>query len=457
MEGQGFPNLPVISTTVLSWNRGDLLKRTLESYRATVSVPCEMHIVDNGSTDHSREVIQQFCEETPFAKPIFLDDNKGGEAINLGLEVAVGNLLHISENDIEYLPGWCQRTVDYFSCFKQLGQLALFGPVPTDAEAWEVKPSVLRHAAGHILYEAMGNVSTTSVIRREVWEKGVRVKSLPTIDGFRFPADATLSSDVKNAGFMVAWSDHYLVNNLGHAINEFQLRGGYYRKNYQAKPWLGVAGLEKRMSDWQMRPKPRRSSFLFPGKAMSGEKTSASSECPQPQLWSMLDGWTAEVETLEFLYGLIRLVKPVRVVETGTWHGYGAEAIGRAMKDNGFGQLVTLELDKENHEFATRHLHEAGLESIVSVIHESSLNYLPTEPIDCLLLDSSLEIRAAEFRHFLPYLRPETVILFHDTSSVHEVVREQIRQLESEDLIRSLSFSTPRGVTICRLAHVGGG
>ena len=36
---------------------------------------------------------------------ILLDKIIGGEVINLGLAKAKGKLLHISANDIEYLPG----------------------------------------------------------------------------------------------------------------------------------------------------------------------------------------------------------------------------------------------------------------------------------------------------------------------------------------------------------------
>lgn len=61
------------------------------------------------------------------------------------------------------------------------------------------------------------------------------------------------------------------------------------------------------IEEWKSRPKPRRSSILFPEENISGEKTQPSEECPEPQLWSMFDGWTAEVETLEFLYGLYGL------------------------------------------------------------------------------------------------------------------------------------------------------
>ncbi len=114
---------------------------------------------------------------------ILLDHNLGGEALNLGLERSQGLLLHISENDIDYLPGWDRAIVEAFQAFPELGQLSVFGPVPTDDEAWDVKPCSMRHRAGHIVYVTDHNVGTSSVISRAVWENKVRLHNYPTKDG----------------------------------------------------------------------------------------------------------------------------------------------------------------------------------------------------------------------------------------------------------------------------------
>lgn len=120
----------VISTVILNWNRSDLLKITVESYLKTVEVPYELIIVDNGSTDNSRKIIEELKAKhgNKINKIILLDKNIGGEAINLGLNEAKGKLLHISENDIEYLPGWSTKVVKLFQTFDKLGQLSLFSP-----------------------------------------------------------------------------------------------------------------------------------------------------------------------------------------------------------------------------------------------------------------------------------------------------------------------------------------
>ncbi len=82
------PSVPVLSTVLLSWNRSDLLRSTLESYRETIEVPFELFIVDNASDDDAGTVIEEFCARCPQATPILLDHNLGGEALNLGIERA---------------------------------------------------------------------------------------------------------------------------------------------------------------------------------------------------------------------------------------------------------------------------------------------------------------------------------------------------------------------------------
>lgn len=363
--------------------------------------------------------------------------------------------MHLSENDIEYQPGWSDRVVDYFDCFPTLGQLSLFGPVPTDDEVWGIKPAMLRHAQGRILYEALKNVGTTSVIRRELHDDGLRIHTLEQEGGHQLPADMLLSQDVRAAGYFVAWADHYLVRNVGHTEDELRSRLEYYEESNRSKPWAAGTDISMQLQARERKPQPRRSSLLFPDEKVSPEKSPARARCPQPQLWSMFDGWTAEVETVEFLYGLIRLIKPHFAVETGTWHGYSAASIGRAMQENGIGSLVTLEADPESCNVATERVRTAGLDAIVDVINASSLSWTPDRPIDFLLADSDIAIRIEEFHRFEPFLSPLAIVVFHDTSEIHAVVRKGLNDLEAAGVLACLHLPTPRGIAICQYPGAG--
>jgi hypothetical protein len=140
-----------------------------------------------------------------------------------------------------------------------------------------------------------------------------------------------------------AWSDRYYVRNVGHEVSEFARDPDYYRQNYECKPWLGVEGWRKRLDATRSRPHSLRRSLVFPTATLQPEKTPGEIAGKSAQLWSMFHGNTAETEVLDFLYTLVRLVKPKHAVETGTWLGRSAVAIASAPRDNGFGHLISLD------------------------------------------------------------------------------------------------------------------
>ena len=63
----------------------------------------------------------------------------------------------------------------------------------------------------------------------------------------------------------------------------------------RSKPWAARTDISMQLQARGRRPQPRLSSLLFPDEKVSPEKSQACARCPQPQLWSMFDGWTAEL------------------------------------------------------------------------------------------------------------------------------------------------------------------
>lgn len=440
-----------ITTIVLNWNRNHLLKRTLDSYFSTVGAESELIVVDNGSSDGSREYLQSTANAKPF-RVIFLDDNKGGEAYNLAIPLATGILIHLSENDQEFLPGWFEHVTEAFRIFDDLGQLSLFSDTPTDDEAWEPKPAHLRFRAGKILYEAHGNVGISSILRARLFhEKGLRVENIEH-GTFRFPADGKLSSDVKGAGYWVAWSDRYYVQNVGHEISEFERYPSYYEQNYASKPWVGVDGWRSRIEKQKSLPKGLRRSVAIPERLAIPEKTTRSVNGTAARLWSMFDGFTAEIEVLDFLYVITRMIKPYQVLETGTWLGLSSCAIGRGLIENGFGRLTTLEVNNDAHQAALENFKKLGVSHIIEARLQSSMEFTPDQQLDMALFDSELSLRVDEFERFLPWLKPSAIVIFHDTSPHHGVVLSGINALMAKGRLSGLNFPTPRGIFVGSLS-----
>lgn len=67
--------------------------------------------------------------------------------------------------------------------------------------------------------------------------------------------------------------------------------------------------------------------------------------CPEPHLWSARDAEASEVEVGDFMFGLVRLVKPKVVLETGCYQGDTTLALVRAVESNGFGSVYSCDTD----------------------------------------------------------------------------------------------------------------
>ena len=143
-----------------------------------------------------------------------------------------------------------------------------------------------------------------------------------------------------------------------------------------------------------------------------GDLTAPSSWCPQPERWQAEDDQSAEVEVSELVAAFVRALQPDYVVETGTAHGYTARAVGEALRKNGHGRLVTLEIDPLLVAEARERC--AGLP--VTVLEQSSMEFVPEEPVGFAWFDSLLHLRIPEFERFRPYMAVGTTVGFHDVA-----------------------------------------
>lgn len=158
-----------LHTVFITFNRLELTKRAIESYLETVSGPWTACIIDNGSTDGTEEWFFKRFNEPPIGF-IALGKNKyPGYATNLGWHLGLawegGDInpspthLHRADNDFIFLPGWCEEVERMFSENPRLGQLGL----RTDEEELHNEH----------------NVGGNCVIRRELWDAGLRYDERP--------------------------------------------------------------------------------------------------------------------------------------------------------------------------------------------------------------------------------------------------------------------------------------
>lgn len=186
------------------------------------------------------------------------------------------------------------------------------------------------------------------------------------------------------------------------------------------------------------------------GEFLQSEWTPPTHECAHPERWQMLDPQTAELEVLDLLEALVKAVKPQLIVETGTFIGHSAIRMGRALKANGFGRIITIEYDPAVFNKAKQLIDASGMGPWIEYRQASSLETKIDEQIDLLYSDSDINIREQEVRRFLPQIRPQGLLLIHDASSHFKVVHEAALRLESEGLLSVLLLSTPRGLCIAQ-------
>ena len=91
-----------VSAVIPHWNRRDLLKTLLENLREQDRPFDEIIVVDNGSTDGSAELAEDYG-----SRAIRLATNQGfAAAVNRGIEAATGDWIAILNNDVTLDPAW---------------------------------------------------------------------------------------------------------------------------------------------------------------------------------------------------------------------------------------------------------------------------------------------------------------------------------------------------------------
>ncbi len=184
--------------------------------------------------------------------------------------------------------------------------------------------------------------------------------------------------------------------------------------------------------------------------ALQPESHRATPECPQPQHWSMVDSMSAELEVLEFLATLVTTIKPRLIVETGSFLGVSTEWMARGLQRNGLGKIISCEFDPVVYARAKARLANSPLMPFIELRNQSSLDMTIAGSIDLFFSDSDMPIREQEVKRFLPQISPNGIILLHDASSHHKIVREAAKSMEAEGLLSVVLLPTPRGLAIAQ-------
>lgn len=168
-----------------------------------------------------------------------------------------------------------------------------------------------------------------------------------------------------------------------------------------------------------------------------------------------------EVEVGEFFYGLVRMIKPEYVFETGTHMGISSSFIAQALKDNKRGLLTTIEIENTHIKTAEERWRRLELWGWVICDKAYSLDYELEYDVDIMILDSEPEFRFKELLRFFHRLKQGGYVFIHDLHPhMHQIenlehgfawpygkLPEDFKELVRSGALRPFHFKTPRGLT----------
>ena len=116
------------SIIVVNWNTRSLLENCIAAVRRRTAIPYELVLVDNGSADGSRELLEAIRDAS--TRVILLPENRGYAAgINVGIERATGEILCLLNSDTTVTTGWLPNLLN---CMERSGA-SLVGPYTNKA------------------------------------------------------------------------------------------------------------------------------------------------------------------------------------------------------------------------------------------------------------------------------------------------------------------------------------
>jgi len=231
-----------ISVLIATYSRAEILRQTLESMtgleRDGLSV--EFVVVDNNSSDHTKEVIESFTDRLPLR---YLFEHRPGKncALNKALnEMPLGKLVVFTDDDVEPSEDWLKAIM---AVSERWPNISVFGgkiyvvPPKDKVPSWVGDPSRLicnlgahHYGEAECLYPSGrypfgGNLW----VRRGVLADGRRFDEIigPRAKGRVMGSETSLLKQLVDDGFSMVYSPEALV---GHRIQPEQISVWYIVK-----------------------------------------------------------------------------------------------------------------------------------------------------------------------------------------------------------------------------------
>ena len=229
------PLKPIISSTVVTYNRLEYTQATIATLLTTRQVPGELIVVDNNSSDGTQEWLLQEYSKGKIDKVILNAKNMyPGFARNQGWDRAYRGVLflHSSDNDMEYRKGWDMEAVELLEAMPELGQVGLMNQMQHFTKKEETKHLKIHEEGGKKVNRWWWNIGGTCVVRvslfrdeglrwdGEVWEGEVN-------------EDAGYSSKIKDKNYFIGNVIQDLCRHM--SLGEYNKYIEYSKKTFEER------------------------------------------------------------------------------------------------------------------------------------------------------------------------------------------------------------------------------
>ena len=244
---------PQISIIIVTYNNLEITKACLSSMEKYNNYEnCEIIIVDNLSTDGTRDYLTSYCTKHKHIKCILHNENSGFAAgNNIGIKEASGEYIILLNNDTYVTPNWIQNLIHHFDIDNTIGMV---GPrtnnIGNEArmETYYNSMDEMINLSYSIYYnnrEKQYDINVLAffcvAIKREVIET---VGLLDEIFGIGMFEDDDYCIRTKNAGYkLICADDVFIHHHLGASFNKNpEWKEKLFKKN--------KAIFEKRYGKW---------------------------------------------------------------------------------------------------------------------------------------------------------------------------------------------------------------
>lgn len=113
---------PLVSVVIPAYNAAEFIDKTLDSVRLQSFIDYEIIVVDDGSHDQTKMVVEYYLKKNAIKGACIRQNNKGiAGARNTGIGEAKGKLIALLDHDDMWYPTKLQRTMEEFRLHPEAG------------------------------------------------------------------------------------------------------------------------------------------------------------------------------------------------------------------------------------------------------------------------------------------------------------------------------------------------